>query len=149
MLCTATPDISRSSENVNNTARVSRLSFRFLWLWWFLSIFLEPPSTRMCLMSASENISFRLFVDFNNCTQLQVLCKLNKKVYIETKIVWDTIVATQQRSIESFQHQYADSEQSISALRDCAIIHFDISFTDTLKFKYLKRFWQTNKSWKT
>ena len=33
MLCTATPDISSSSENINSAARVSRLSFRFLWLW--------------------------------------------------------------------------------------------------------------------
>ena len=32
MLCTATPDISSSSENINSTARVSRQSFRFLWL---------------------------------------------------------------------------------------------------------------------
>ena len=31
-LCTATPDISRSGESINNTARVSRSSFRFLWL---------------------------------------------------------------------------------------------------------------------
>ena len=29
----ATPDISRSSENISNTAGVSRLSFHFLWLW--------------------------------------------------------------------------------------------------------------------
>ena len=33
MHCTATPDISSSSENMNSTACVSRLSFRFLWLW--------------------------------------------------------------------------------------------------------------------
>ena len=33
MLCTATADISSWSENINSTARVSRLSFRFLWLW--------------------------------------------------------------------------------------------------------------------
>ena len=33
MLCTTTSDISRSTENINSTARVSRLSFRFLWLW--------------------------------------------------------------------------------------------------------------------
>ena len=33
MLCTATPDIWSSSENMNSTARVSRLSFRVLWLW--------------------------------------------------------------------------------------------------------------------
>ena len=32
MLCTATPDISSSGENINSTARVSRLYFRFLWL---------------------------------------------------------------------------------------------------------------------
>ena len=32
MLCTATPDISSSSENINSKVRVSRLSFRFLWL---------------------------------------------------------------------------------------------------------------------
>ena len=32
MLCTAIPDISTSSENINTTARVSRLSLRFLWL---------------------------------------------------------------------------------------------------------------------
>ena len=30
----ATPDISSSSENISNTARVSRLSFHFLWLWY-------------------------------------------------------------------------------------------------------------------
>ena len=36
MLCTATPDISSSSENINITARASRLSFRFLWLWYFM-----------------------------------------------------------------------------------------------------------------
>ena len=30
MFCTATPDISSSSKNINSTARVSRLSFRFL-----------------------------------------------------------------------------------------------------------------------
>ena len=28
-----TPDISSSSENINSTVCVSRLSFRFLWLW--------------------------------------------------------------------------------------------------------------------
>ena len=28
----ATPDISSSRENINSTARVSRVSFRFLWL---------------------------------------------------------------------------------------------------------------------
>ena len=33
MFCTANPDIWSSSENINSTARVSRLSFRFLWLW--------------------------------------------------------------------------------------------------------------------
>ena len=32
-LCTATPNISSSNENINNTARVSRLSFCFLWLY--------------------------------------------------------------------------------------------------------------------
>ena len=32
MFCTATPDISSSSENINSTARVSKLYFRFLWL---------------------------------------------------------------------------------------------------------------------
>ena len=32
MLCTATPDISSSSENINSTARGFWLSFRFLWL---------------------------------------------------------------------------------------------------------------------
>ena len=34
MLCTATPDNSSSIENINSTARVSRLSFPFLWLWY-------------------------------------------------------------------------------------------------------------------
>ena len=34
ILCTATPYISRSMENINSMARVSRLSFRFFWLWW-------------------------------------------------------------------------------------------------------------------
>ena len=34
MLCTATPDIFSSSKNINSTDRVSRLSFRFLWLWY-------------------------------------------------------------------------------------------------------------------
>ena len=33
ILCTATPDISSSIKNINSTVRVSRLSFRFLWLW--------------------------------------------------------------------------------------------------------------------
>ena len=33
MLCTATPDISSSSKNINSTAGVSRLSSRYLWLW--------------------------------------------------------------------------------------------------------------------
>ena len=37
MLCTTTQDISSSSENINISARVSRLSFRFLWLWLYLS----------------------------------------------------------------------------------------------------------------
>ena len=32
MLCTATPDVSSLSKNINSTARVARLSFRFLWL---------------------------------------------------------------------------------------------------------------------
>ena len=44
MLCTATADISSSSENINSTVRVSRLSFRFLWLWSiyiYLSIYLS------------------------------------------------------------------------------------------------------------
>ena len=35
MLCTATPDISSPSENINSTACVSRLSFCFLWLWFY------------------------------------------------------------------------------------------------------------------
>ena len=34
MQCTSISDISSSSENINSTARVSRLSFRFLWLCW-------------------------------------------------------------------------------------------------------------------
>ena len=34
MLCTATPNISISSKNINHAARVSILSFHFLWLWW-------------------------------------------------------------------------------------------------------------------
>ena len=38
MLFTATPDISTSSENINSTARVFRLSFRFLWLWLFQNL---------------------------------------------------------------------------------------------------------------
>ena len=38
MLCTATPDISSSSKNINSTARVFRLSFRFLWLWYYTTI---------------------------------------------------------------------------------------------------------------
>ena len=29
MLCTATPDMSSSTENLNSTVRVSKLSFRF------------------------------------------------------------------------------------------------------------------------
>ena len=33
ILCTATPDISSSSKSINNTARVSRLFYCFLWLW--------------------------------------------------------------------------------------------------------------------
>ena len=33
LLCTVTSDISSSSKNINSTTRVSRLSFRFLWLW--------------------------------------------------------------------------------------------------------------------
>ena len=33
MLCTATPNISSSSENITSAAHVSRLSFHFLWLW--------------------------------------------------------------------------------------------------------------------
>ena len=37
---TATPDISSSSENINNTTGVSRLSFRFLWLWYKTQNFL-------------------------------------------------------------------------------------------------------------
>ena len=36
MLCTATPDISSSSKNFNSAARVSRLSFCFLWLWLYV-----------------------------------------------------------------------------------------------------------------
>ena len=39
MLCTATPDISNSSENINNTARVSRVPFLFLWLWYRIDTF--------------------------------------------------------------------------------------------------------------
>ena len=41
MLCTATPDVSSSSENINIAVRVSKLSFRFLWLWFnvFIHIF--------------------------------------------------------------------------------------------------------------
>ena len=35
MLCAATPDISTWSKNINNTARVFRLSLRFLWLCWY------------------------------------------------------------------------------------------------------------------
>ena len=34
MLCTATPNISSSGESINSRARVSRLSFCFLWLWY-------------------------------------------------------------------------------------------------------------------
>ena len=33
LLCMATSNIWSSSENINNTAGVSKLSFRFLWLW--------------------------------------------------------------------------------------------------------------------
>ena len=33
MLCTTTPDLSRSSDNINSKACVSRLSFCFLWLY--------------------------------------------------------------------------------------------------------------------
>ena len=33
MLCTTTRDIISSSENINSTARVSRVFFSFLWLW--------------------------------------------------------------------------------------------------------------------
>ena len=33
ILCMAIPDISSSNENMSNMARVSRLSFPFLWLW--------------------------------------------------------------------------------------------------------------------
>ena len=32
-LCTTIQDISSSNENINNSARVFKLSFRFLWLW--------------------------------------------------------------------------------------------------------------------
>ena len=32
MFCTATPGVSSSSKNINSTVRVSRQSFRFLWL---------------------------------------------------------------------------------------------------------------------
>ena len=38
MLCTATPDILSSRENINSTARVPRLSFCFLWLCLILSL---------------------------------------------------------------------------------------------------------------
>ena len=45
MLCTATPGISSSRENINTTTRVSRLSFRFLWLWYklFMSFNSDVP----------------------------------------------------------------------------------------------------------
>ena len=33
ILCTVTSDISSSSKNLNNAARISSLFFRFLWLW--------------------------------------------------------------------------------------------------------------------
>ena len=33
ILCTTTQDISSSSKNINNMAHISKLSFRFLWLW--------------------------------------------------------------------------------------------------------------------
>ena len=38
MLCTATPHISSSSENVNSTTRVFRLSFLFLWQWCYVTL---------------------------------------------------------------------------------------------------------------
>ena len=43
MLCTAAPDISSSTKNINRAARASRLSFRFLWLcsnqWTFMKTY--------------------------------------------------------------------------------------------------------------
>ena len=55
MLGTATPDISSSSENINNTALVSRLSFRFLWLWHSsLCIYL-------CILVSCKACSFGVF----------------------------------------------------------------------------------------
>ena len=39
--CMATPEITSSSKNSNNTARVYRLSFRFLWLWSELIMFMD------------------------------------------------------------------------------------------------------------
>ena len=36
MLCTVIPNISSSGENINSTAHLSRLSFRFLWLCFYV-----------------------------------------------------------------------------------------------------------------
>ena len=44
--CTATPETSSSSENINNTARVSRLSFRFLWIWYNFLYYQTTPFER-------------------------------------------------------------------------------------------------------
>ena len=80
IFCTTTPDISISSANINNTARISRLSFRFLWLWLFqwlifvfsllLSLF---PSLILPLLFVIFLFFFFLFLDILHMNSFNIL----------------------------------------------------------------------------
>ena len=47
--CTATPEIPSSNKNINIVARVSKLSFRFLWIWCNFLYYQTTPFKRQNL----------------------------------------------------------------------------------------------------
>ena len=91
MLCTATPDIFSSSKNINSTDRVSRLSFRFLWLWYdrtwsfiskkynfilWTSFFLPTLNFNTWKIKAT---SYKIYCPSSHFKQCWWVCKLHRK----------------------------------------------------------------------
>ena len=85
------PDILRSSQNINNLTRVSRLSFRFLWLWSISILPLQGCCYRMfikdwtdCCCRTWSILPFLLFCfqSLFDCTYFDTGNKLNSMLLL-------------------------------------------------------------------
>ena len=133
ILCTVTPDISRSTENVINVVRVSRLSFRFVWLRWFYKTRLTCKRLFSCqiLQKKDNEITFSTIRSFyfdrgikiilreffqtgtilcEKLIYMFIYCFIDKNPHISLYIVfsskWIMKEAPQKRKADAFYYCY-------------------------------------------